>query len=95
MEFFKAVEARVSVRAYLPKPVEDKKLEKILQTANLAPSAGNFQSYRIIVVRGKNMREELSAASRNQQCLIETPLCLAFVADGSRNTKYGKRGLEF
>ena len=95
MEFFKTVEARVSIRAYLAKPVEESKVEKVLHAACLAPSAGNFQSYRIIIVKGKKERAALSAASRDQTFIIDAPLCLAFVADGSRNAqKYGKRGQE-
>jgi len=95
MEFFKTVEARVSIRAYLAKPVEESKVEKVLHAACLAPSAGNFQAYRIIVVKGKKERGEIAAASSNgQKFIVDAPICLAFATDATRNTKYGKRGEE-
>lgn len=96
MELFRAIEARVSVRAYLQKPVSESDLEKVMHAACLAPSAGNLQAYRIIVVRGKKEKEAIAAAAHDQNYMVDAPLLLAFIADGSRNRqKYGKRGEEF
>ena len=41
MEFFDALKARHSIRAYTDMPVEEKMLDKILEAVNQAPSAGN------------------------------------------------------
>ncbi|RLI23837.1 nitroreductase, partial [Candidatus Bathyarchaeota archaeon] len=41
LSFFETVERRRSIRSYQPKPVEEDKIVKILETVNLAPSAGD------------------------------------------------------
>jgi|YelNatPaOPRAMG01_1025707.scaffolds.fasta_scaffold575447_1 nitroreductase len=43
MEVFEAVHKRRSIRAYESTPVPKAVLEKILEAARLAPSAGNVQ----------------------------------------------------
>ena len=45
-----------SVRNYYPRPIEDWKLNYILEAARLAPSTNNWQPWRIIVANraGKN-----------------------------------------
>ena len=47
MEFFDALKARHSIRAYTDMPVEEKMLDKILEAVNQAPSAGNFQAFEV------------------------------------------------
>lgn len=95
MEFFSTVESRVSVRAYLEKPVEKKKLDRILHCACLAPSAGNIQSYRIVVARKKEDREAIAGAANGQMFMTQAPILLAFLSDEKMDMpKYGKRGSE-
>ncbi len=43
MEFFKVVHNRHSIRAFAAQEIEPEKVQKILETANAAPSAGNLQ----------------------------------------------------
>ncbi len=59
MEFNKLIRERYSVRAYLDKPVEKEKLNKVLEAAVLAPTAANRQAFRIIVVSTAARRDEL------------------------------------
>lgn len=47
-----AILARISTRAYLDQPVEKEVLETLLTTAQRAPSGGNTQAWRTIVVTG-------------------------------------------
>ncbi|MDA3928037.1 MAG: nitroreductase family protein [Prolixibacteraceae bacterium] len=54
MDFSKLVNERYSVRKYSTKAVEDEKLELILESARKAPSAVNFQPYKIYVVSSSN-----------------------------------------
>ncbi len=60
MDFFKALENRVSVRAFLPKKVNKALLEKILQAASHSPSFMNTQPWEVFVVMGKK-KDDLSA----------------------------------
>ena len=78
MEFFGAVGARRSTRAFLPRAVPGEMLERILEAANLAPSAGNLQSYEIFVVTNKRRREDLARAAREQLFIAGAPVVLVF-----------------
>ena len=44
---------RYSVRTYEDKPVEKEKLEKILASAHVAPTAANLQPVKLLVVQDK------------------------------------------
>ncbi|MGZ7043125.1 MAG: nitroreductase family protein, partial [Methanobacterium sp.] len=50
MDFLDLVKSRYSVRAYKNQPVEEEKLEKILEAARFAPTAVNYQPFKIIVI---------------------------------------------
>ena len=50
-----AVLARKSVRAFLPDPIGDETIARLLTTASRAPSGGNVQPWRIYVVNGESM----------------------------------------
>ena len=95
MEFFEVIGRRRSVRAYSAKPVEEEKLKRIFEAANLAPSAGNLQAYQVHVFRKQDKKEALARAAFDQTFMIEAPVCLIFCADPARSaSKYGERGAE-
>lgn len=60
MDVFEAVQERRSIRAYQDTPVPREKLEKILEAARLAPSAGNAEPWHFIVVTDIEKRKVLS-----------------------------------
>jgi nitroreductase len=95
LEFFEVISRRRSVRAYSSKPVEEDKLKRIFQAANMAPSAGNLQAYQVHVYKKQDKKEALAKAAFDQAFLIDVPVCLVFCADPSRSvSKYGERGKE-
>jgi nitroreductase len=59
MEFMDLIRKRYSVRAYKSTPVEEEKLEKVLEAAVLAPTAANRQAFRLIVVRTTGRETDL------------------------------------
>ena len=59
MEFEDLIKERHSVRSYQSRPVEDEKLEKVLDAARLAPTAANKQPFRLIVVKTEGRKDEL------------------------------------
>lgn len=59
MEFSQLIQHRYSVRAYKPDPVEDEKLQIVLEAARLAPTAANRQPFQLIVIRTAGREEEL------------------------------------
>jgi nitroreductase len=95
MDFFELVEKRASVRSFLGKGVEEEKLRKILEAANSAPSAGNLQAYKIIVVKDKAKKEAVAKAALHQGFVATVPLLLVFLADPEKSAaRYGARGRE-
>jgi nitroreductase len=59
MEFQDLIKKRYSVRSYQSKPVEEEKLQMVLDAARMAPTAVNKQPFRLIVVKTKGRKEEL------------------------------------
>ena len=95
MEFFEVLRQRRSVRSYKSQPIEEEKLKKVFEAANMAPSAGNLQAYQVRVVRDEAKRKALAKAAHDQGYIAEAPVCLVFFADAERSAeKYGKRGAE-
>lgn len=80
MEVFEAIRKRHSVRSYLPDEVPRGKLEKILEAARLAPSAGNIQPWHFIVVTDQQKRKKLSKG-RYAKFLVESPVVLVGCGD--------------
>jgi nitroreductase len=64
MEFTEVIKNRYSVRAYKSIPVEDGKLNQILEAARLAPTACNMQPFQFIVVHTKGKEENLKRIYR-------------------------------
>ena len=95
MEFFNALSARHSIRAYADIPVEEEKLDQILETVNQAPSAGNLQAYEVYVVTRAAQRKELAAAALGQNFIAQAPISLIFCAHAARSAeKYKQRGVD-
>jgi nitroreductase len=59
MTFLELARTRCSIRGYAPDPVEPDKLDQVLEAARLAPTAGNRQRYKLIVVHTEGREEEL------------------------------------
>lgn len=75
MDFFELVKSRYSVRAYKADPVEEEKLQKILEAACLAPTAANRQPIRVIVIRTAEQREDLSRIY-GRRWFVDAPIVL-------------------
>ncbi|MHA2069448.1 MAG: nitroreductase family protein [Candidatus Thorarchaeota archaeon] len=64
MEFLELAKQRYSVRAYKSDPVEDDKLQKVLEAARMAPTASNRQPFQLIVIHTQGREEELGRICR-------------------------------
>ena len=59
MEFTELISQRYSVRAYESRLVEEEKLQKVLQSARMAPTAANHQPFQLIVAHTAGRENEL------------------------------------
>jgi nitroreductase len=57
--FFDLIKSRYSVRAYKPDPVEEDKLQQVLEAARLAPTASNRQPFQFLVIHTAGREAEL------------------------------------
>ena len=59
MQYSKLINERYSVRSYKPAPVEDDKLQQVLEAACLAPTAANRQPFQLVVIHAAGREAEL------------------------------------
>ena len=76
MDILTAIQQRRSIRAYSSKPVEQDKLNQVLEAARLSPSANNRQDWKFIVVLDAGQRAKLTEAALEQPFVGEAPIIL-------------------
>lgn len=95
MELFEAVTTRRSIRKYLDKPVEEEKLQAVVEAVRQAPSWANMQCWRMVVVKDPGMKQRISdlsyvesffapkgyKANPSKKALAEAPAVIALCAD--------------
>ncbi len=96
MDVFEAMEKRHSVRSFeAGKDVPQEMVEELLRCGCQAPSAGNVQPWRFIVVRDTELKRELAAAALGQGFVADAPVVIVACADLSAHSmSYGLRGVE-
>jgi len=93
MDLFEAIRNRRSVRAFRPDPIPDGLLNKILEAAQWAPSAGNCQARDFVIVRDPKVKEKLCTAALYQSFIEEAPVNVVVCANERRSAgRYGERG---
>ena len=83
MEYSELIAARYSVRAYRQDPVEDEKLQLVLEAARLAPTAANRQPIQLIVMHTAGRAEEIGRIYR-RPWFVQAPLVIAVCAISSQ-----------
>ena len=81
MDIFEVIRTRKSVRKYKPEPIPHEKLKMILEAAQLAPSAGNRQPWRFVVVHNADKKKEIAKVAKNQTFLADAAVIIAAVGD--------------
>lgn len=76
MSVMEIIQKRRSIRSYTDRPVEEEKLQAVLEAGRLAPSAMNKQEWQFYVVRNKDLRTRLVAACGGQKMVGEAPVVL-------------------
>ena len=92
MDFLQLMEQRYSVRSYSGKPIEQEKLDKILQAGRLAPTAVNEQPQRIFVLRSP---EALAKVCQVCRYALDAPVVLLVCYDKNISWKADKYGDDF
>ncbi len=82
MDTFDAIYQRRSVKQYDPGHVmPDADLSKILAAAIQAPTSFNMQNWRFVVVRDRELREQIRAAANDQAQVTDASVLIVLTAD--------------
>jgi len=95
MEVLEAIKARRSIRKYKTALVDDKTLELVLEAARWAPSWGNTQCWRLIVVSDGDIKnrlaDTLNAKNSAMDAIRQAPLLIVACAElGKSGYKEGE-----
>jgi nitroreductase len=101
MEAMEAIKGRRSIRKYTSRPVDDKTLNTVLEATRQAPSWANTQCWRFIVVRDRQIRNELAdtaidvakgRANRGAEAIRTAPMAIVVCAELRKAGYYTKGG---
>ena len=79
MNFHELINQRYSVRAYETKPVEEDKLLRVLEAAQMAPTGGNRQAFQLLVVHTAGREEEMRRLY-NKDWFVDAPIVIVACA---------------
>lgn len=82
MDFLEFSRKRYSVRSYSDRPVEQDKIDKILQAAMIAPTAVNYQPQKIYVLKSKEALQKIRHITKST---YNAPLVFLVCADTERS----------
>jgi nitroreductase len=89
----KRIQERQSIRRFSGEPLPEGAIEEILKTGFSAPSAGNKQPWRVVLVTNQELKDQLSIAAGGQTFLAVAPVVLVICAVPSESAeRYGERG---
>lgn len=93
MDVFEAIKGRRSIRAYTREEVSEKDVERLIEAARWAPSAGNIQPWEFVIVTKDEIKRRLAAAALHQTFIEEAPVVIVVCANVARSSwGYGSRG---
>jgi len=76
-----AIRTTRSLRRFRPDPIPDEVLRELLEAATSAPSGGNSQSWRFVVIRDSEMRRRVGALYKEGWDEYSPPSRLAGITD--------------
>lgn len=92
-DLFEAIRERRSERHFKSDPVPDDVVKFIVECGLKAPSAGNIQPWRFLIVKRPELRADLAKAALGQKFVEDAPVVIAVLADPGRSAgTYGDRG---
>lgn len=94
MDLFSAIKTRKSVRKYLDKKVPNDMIGAIIEAGTMAPSSGNKQNWKFIIVKDSNTKEEVAKHCKEQYWMTRAAAYIVVCSDDSLIEKfYGERGV--
>ena len=93
MDVVECIRTRRSIRKFQDTPVEWEKVGMILDAARNAPSAGNLQNWKFLVVVNEDSRHQIAEACLQQYWIQKAPVVIVVFAEPKKSERfYGVRG---
>ena len=93
MDAFEAIITRRSIRKYKKIPVEVEKIGMLIEAGRYAPTAGNLQPFKFIIVVREEQRKAIAEACLQQYWMETAPLHIVVVSEPWKSKQfYGSRG---
>ena len=81
MDAMDAILSRRSIRKYTAQPVSDEVIKELLEAAMNAPSAGNEQPWHFVVIKDRQILNEIPKIHPYSQMLRNAPLAILICGD--------------
>ncbi len=88
MDVLEAIKKRRSIRKYLDVAIEWEKMVHILEAGQYAPSAGNLQDWKFIVVTDKGIKRQIAEACLNQVWMETAPVHMVICSNPEKTLQY-------
>jgi nitroreductase len=93
-DFLDFLKSRSSVRLYESHSLTENEIEYILTCASTAPSAGNLESWDVIVITDEEVKTALAEAAFDQAHVEQAAAIFVVCANYVRSmSRYGERGI--
>jgi nitroreductase len=93
VDVFEAIKGRRSIRAFKRDDVPFEDVEKLIDAAMWAPSAGNIQPWEFVIIRKSDAKKRLAAAAWDQAFIEQAPVVIVVCANENRSSqRYDDRG---
>jgi len=93
MDILETIKNRRSIRTYKRQDLAQQTLDKLLEAARWAPSAGNVQPWAFVIVTSQKIKQGISLGAFGQKSLEEASIVIIVCADEKRaEQSYGSRG---
>jgi len=93
MDVFEAIRGRRSIRKFEDRPVKIEVLQRLIETGTWAPSGGNWQTWRFVILTEKSMVRKIKMVSPG--LLGDPPALIAICQDTKEaERKGGRLGVE-
>ncbi|MFX1560209.1 MAG: nitroreductase family protein [Promethearchaeota archaeon] len=94
-DLIEKMKSRQSIRRFTGEQIPDSVIEDIVNIGRTAPSGGNCQPWRIVIVTRNDLKYELVAAAYNQKFIAEAPVVFVVCAVPEESAmRYKNRGRE-
>ncbi|OBX24099.1 MULTISPECIES: NAD(P)H-dependent oxidoreductase [Bizionia] len=80
MELLDKLNWRYAAKAMNGEKVADKKIERILEAARLAPTSSGLQPFEIFVIKNQDIKEQIKPVAWNQSVITDCSHLLVFAA---------------